>query len=172
MTDRAATTGQISFLRDLVREMRGEEAVEQAVAWAWGAGFDATSQQIDRLKAERAAKRRVSDTALLNRLSVKTWEPAEPGLYMYDEVPYQIISSPYARNPFGLTVKMLDSETGGWATTSGWMLRTLRPQHKMTLNQAVAYGRATSRCAACGRLLTDAASVEIGVGPVCRRTRF
>lgn len=33
---------------------------------------------------------------------------------------------------------------------------------------AVRYGRKTGRCACCGRELTNALSVELGIGPVCR----
>lgn len=32
---------------------------------------------------------------------------------------------------------------------------------------AVAYGRRTGKCACCGRELTDAASVAMGIGPIC-----
>ena len=166
MTERAATTGQISFLRDLVRELRGEEAVGQAVAWAWGAGFEATSQQIDRLKAERAARRRVSDTALLNRLSVKTWEPVGEGFYSFDGQIVKVVASPYARNRFGLTVKTLDPDLGVWELAAP-LLRLLKPEHKLTLAQAQEFGRLTGRCCRCAATLTDNESIARGLGPVC-----
>lgn len=169
-TERAATTGQIAFLRDLVRELRGENDVERAVSWAWGAGFDATSQQIDRLKAERAKKRRASDTALLNSLSVKRWEPVGEGFYMLDGRVVKVVASPYARNPYGMTVKVLIPDLGVWDLA--WPLfRLLRPEHKLTLEQAAEFGKATGRCARCAAVLTDEESISRGVGPVCA-TKF
>lgn len=33
---------------------------------------------------------------------------------------------------------------------------------------AIAYGRATGSCACCGRELTDPASIELGIGPICQ----
>ena len=35
------------------------------------------------------------------------------------------------------------------------------------LDQVVAYGRRTGQCAICSRLLTDANSVDRGIGPIC-----
>lgn len=36
------------------------------------------------------------------------------------------------------------------------------------LGSAVQYGRDTGVCACCGRMLTDPASVKLGIGPVCK----
>jgi hypothetical protein len=170
MTERAATTGQISFLRDLVREMRGEEAVEQAVAWAWGAGFDATSQQIDRLKAERAARRRKQDGATFERASVKPWQPVGEGFYSYEGQIVKVVASPYARNRFGLTVKTLNPDLGVWELAAP-LLRLLKPEHKLTLEQAQEFGRLTGRCCRCAAMLTDDESIARGLGPICM-TKF
>jgi hypothetical protein len=35
------------------------------------------------------------------------------------------------------------------------------------LKEAIAYGRRTGSCACCGRELTDSASIEQGIGPIC-----
>ncbi len=35
------------------------------------------------------------------------------------------------------------------------------------LASAVAYGRVTGNCSCCGRELSDPASIEAGIGPVC-----
>lgn len=164
MTERAATTGQISFLRDLVREMRGEEAVEQAVAWAWGAGFEATSQQIDRLKEERAAKRRVSDTALLSRLSVKTWEPPAAGFYAYGNWIVKITLSQDGR-PYG---EVLNSETRKFEYVPG-LARRIHAEHRITAEEAAKFGAEHSYCCFCSRDLSNPVSVEKGYGPICEK---
>lgn len=46
-------------------------------------------------------------------------------------------------------------------------LRGLLPEHRMTLEQAKAYGVQYGICCVCGRLLTNEVSVTEGIGPVC-----
>lgn len=40
------------------------------------------------------------------------------------------------------------------------------------LESAVAYGKKTGKCACCGRKLTNAESIEFGIGPICRDKFF
>lgn len=40
------------------------------------------------------------------------------------------------------------------------------------LKSAVAYGQQTGRCACCGLELTNAESIELGIGPICRTRYF
>jgi len=47
------------------------------------------------------------------------------------------------------------------------ILDQLRQAEADPLAAAVAYGRASGRCAVCGRDLTDPTSIEAGIGPVC-----
>jgi len=43
----------------------------------------------------------------------------------------------------------------------------ITPAHRMTKEQAQAYGRATGQCCVCNRTLTNPESIEEGIGPVC-----
>ena len=43
----------------------------------------------------------------------------------------------------------------------------LRPEHRMTLDDAAAFGRLYGQCCVCGRTLTDEVSIANGIGPVC-----
>lgn len=43
----------------------------------------------------------------------------------------------------------------------------LRPEHKMSLEEAKQFGKLYGRCCVCGRILTDEESIEAGIGPVC-----
>lgn len=43
---------------------------------------------------------------------------------------------------------------------------------KDPLEAAVAYGRKTGTCACCGRELTNAESIALGIGPICRERWF
>lgn len=48
-----------------------------------------------------------------------------------------------------------------------WLMSKLTPEHKITPEQAKAYGDVMNHCCCCGKLLTVDLSVERGVGPVC-----
>jgi hypothetical protein len=43
----------------------------------------------------------------------------------------------------------------------------LKPEHKMTLEQAKEYGSLYGTCCNCGRTLTDEQSIAAGIGPIC-----
>ena len=45
----------------------------------------------------------------------------------------------------------------------------LRPEHKMSLEQASKFGLAFGVCCVCGALLTDPKSVADGIGPICAK---
>ncbi len=45
----------------------------------------------------------------------------------------------------------------------------LQPEMQMTLAEAKAFGIQYGICCVCGAFLKDAASVERGIGPVCRK---
>jgi hypothetical protein len=47
--------------------------------------------------------------------------------------------------------------------------RALRPEQRMTVDEAKHFGLVFGQCAKCGRHLSDANSVEAGIGPVCAR---
>lgn len=58
--------------------------------------------------------------------------------------------------------------TGGWEYEQGAISR-LKPEQKLTLEEAKAFGSATGLCCVCGAFLTDPKSAEQGIGPVCAK---
>lgn len=48
------------------------------------------------------------------------------------------------------------------------VVRQLRPEHKMSLEDAKRFGALYGTCCVCGRTLTNEASIEEGIGPICR----
>lgn len=46
-------------------------------------------------------------------------------------------------------------------------LSFITTEHRMTLDEAKAYGQVTGTCCVCGRKLTNEASIADGIGPVC-----
>lgn len=78
---------------------------------------------------------------------------------------------PYAKE---LQTLPVDDGNGpvGYATTFVYeqgLIRTLRPEWKMTLAEAMAYGTLYGNCCVCGATLTDETSIANGIGPVCAR---
>lgn len=61
------------------------------------------------------------------------------------------------------------SEFGGNASFeyAPGALRALKPEDKMTLDQAREFGALYGTCCQCGRTLTDERSIEAGIGPIC-----
>jgi len=46
-------------------------------------------------------------------------------------------------------------------------VRRLRPEHRMSLEEAKEFGALYGTCCVCGRTLTNEDSIEAGIGPVC-----
>lgn len=76
----------------------------------------------------------------------------------------------------GLVYKVQKSQTGnlytkvfsehGYTYAPGG-IRLIATATRLTLEQAAELGVKTGRCVICGKTLTDPASVEAGIGPVC-----
>lgn len=58
-----------------------------------------------------------------------------------------------------------------WIFEEGAMGK-IRPEHKMTEDQATAYGRLYGRCYECGRRLRNELSIYLGIGPICGEREF
>jgi hypothetical protein len=48
-------------------------------------------------------------------------------------------------------------------------IRHIRPEHKMTLEEAKQFGQVYGVCCNCAAVLTDEASIAAGIGPVCAK---
>jgi uncharacterized protein DUF6011 len=46
-------------------------------------------------------------------------------------------------------------------------INKLRPEHRMTIEEAKAFGALYGTCCVCGRTLTDETSIANGIGPIC-----
>jgi hypothetical protein len=51
----------------------------------------------------------------------------------------------------------------------GMASRFVKPEHRMTIEQAKQYGKVTGTCCVCSRRLTDEESIAEGIGPVCAK---
>ena len=96
-------------------------------------------------------------------------QPVEPGMYQTPDgsifkVQLAVHGSgrPYARR----LVVDEDSKTGEFVYETGAIHR-LRPEHRMSLEAAKAFGALYGMCCVCGATLTDSRSIAAGIGPVC-----
>ncbi len=96
---------------------------------------------------------------------------AKPGYYVRDGIVYVVVLNREGTATYAKRM-VIDHETrrGSWryAPNIGRSLARegLAP---LTALEAATLGRLHGCCVACGRTLTDPASVERGIGPVCRK---
>ena len=126
------------------------------------------SLAIDRFLATNAKlKAEARDYQAVHAPAADTRQPLEDGLYQLADG--TVVKLQYNRaggDGRRLYGKVLDAETGSFDYAPG-IMRKVTVDDKMSLDQAAAFGRLYGRCVACGRELTDEASIAAGIGPVC-----
>lgn len=164
-----ATERQLALIRKLADERD------------WGAGtfMPADDHVMDVVDGLQVSKREASAAidALL-RAPVKVARQAvvagvaapaaaiEPGIYYADGAVIKVQKAVHGSgHPYA---KRLSKETGRFEYAPG-LIRQLRPEQRMTLEQAKEYGELYGVCCNCGRTLTNEVSIEAGIGPVCRK---
>jgi len=104
-------------------------------------------------------------------------EDLTPGLYESDGSIYKVQVSktsgkPYAKRLIliGGTRLMSDGEKAHleYEYAPG-AIKSLTPEMRMDLEAATRFGIEYGFCVRCGAFLKDATSVEVGIGPVCRK---
>ncbi len=128
-------------------------------------------------RAERAAER-AADSMQVDLTPIRTmFETARSNGHkrpVYRAEGLVINRAPdHGRNPGALYVKNTDGEYLGKVVETTYTGRdTARAALALIaqnpLEAAVRYGRKTGTCACCGRELTNALSIELGIGPICR----
>lgn len=157
---RMITEGQIRYIQSLLSSRQGDAEISTMIEKAGG---------VERLTFAQAGK-------AIDTLKLQPWKPrpvqsepaatVEDGFYVMDDEVYKVqiavhgSGRPYAK-------KLVD---GDFVMARG-MVRKLRPEHRMTREQAFevakVHGDLYGRCFVCGRMLTDEESIDRGMGPVC-----
>lgn len=102
-------------------------------------------------------------------------EPAEfvtEGMYQADGRIYKVLPSRSGNGRHYAKELVGESETGYTFVYAKGAMYRIRPEHRMTAEQAAEWGRLTGTCVCCGALLTDPKSVRDGIGPVCAKKHF
>lgn len=130
------------------------------------------SQDIDALKvsvpARRAANRRARAAAAVAVEAAGGDIAALPALvadrlYLVDGVAYRTVMGKVSGEMYA---KVLNTDTRKWDYAPGAINR-IRPEHRMTVEQAEALSDTWSWCIRCGVELKAAESVARSIGPVC-----
>jgi len=87
----------------------------------------------------------------------------EPGVYKIGEDVIKVVRARESGRPYA---KRLEEATGTFEYKPG-LISIVRPEHRMTLEDAKAYGALYGVCCVCGRTLTNDESIEAGIGPIC-----
>lgn len=100
-------------------------------------------------------------------------EPVDEGFYRKDGTVYKVQwnqgeTAKYAKQ----LVILHDQDDGGrrkgeWDYAPGAM-KLLSVEDQLTLDEAKEFGKLYGVCCICGRRLTNEASIEAGIGPICR----
>lgn len=196
MNARPATTRQIDFLRTLDTqycEMNTELHVindDQTAAAAVEGMMEiieesyekltvkTASARIDRmktisipnLKARLAEAKKTRSVATDAKPAAAKAEVTE-GMYKMGEQIYKVQRAVHGSG--NLYAKVLTRPEDAFDSTD-WKfeyapgaVRRLRPEHKLTLEEAKAFGALYGTCCCCGRTLTNEDSIAEGIGPIC-----
>lgn len=92
----------------------------------------------------------------------------EAGIYLFQDQIFKVQRAIYGSNHMyaKLLVKGENGAKSGFQRAPG-AIRNLRPEHKMTLDQAKQFGKIYGCCVRCGRILTKESSIDQFMGDWC-----
>lgn len=167
-TRRLASDKQVAFLRSLLNDKQHDFSQED-VGPLEALSANVASMMIDRLlRCPRLAP-----------VAQEAAQPAKqpivvvPGFYAVGDEIFKV--QPSRSNPERAYAKVLVVEVEEttrsvrWEYAAGAMGRIARDGRALTIDEAKAFGKTHGFCMVCARLLTDEASVEAGIGPVCAK---
>ncbi len=162
-----ATDKQIGFLRSLLNSKEHKYTPETLDLDILSKGQ--ASQIIDLLVKAPRAKREP------RKATVKADAPVmpEPGFYKVGDDIFKVQPARHGDRCYAkrlaVTVENGTFANVSWEYDRGAMYRIARNGRELSLEEAKGFGRTHGFCCACARLLTDSASVEAGIGPVCAK---
>jgi hypothetical protein len=91
----------------------------------------------------------------------------EDGMYRFDGRIFKVQHAVHGSGrQYAKELVQFDDDSWGFEIARG-MVYKLRPEHKMTLEEAKEFGALYGTCCVCGRTLTNEESIEAGIGPIC-----
>lgn len=156
-----ATAKQLAFIDTLIDERIAEADREVFKASARKMSPAKASEAIDTLKA-------MPKLAPVTKMDASA-EAVTDGVYVKDGVVYKVKVAIHGSG--NLYAQQFDPETKTYSVARG-MVRKLRPEHRMTEEQAQEFGKLYGVCCRCHTPLTDEESIARGMGPDCYSKQF
>lgn len=156
MTIALASNAQISYLRSLLlTRVEDETESQRFVEW-----LDRKGHTLDKVTASAKIRKYAPMPEVR---SIFAAAPAiDEGMYRVGDDIFKVYRT---RETNRLVTKILTED--GFEYTGMKPLKSIKPEHRMTLDEAKAYGKVTGTCCNCGRKLTNEESIEAGIGPIC-----
>ncbi len=129
-----------------------------------GQGFSPRQLEVvERIMNEDSAKAATTTAA-----SPVPTAPAAEGTYRTpDGDIYRVVLAVHGSGrPYARKLVVVEHGHAEWEMAKGMVFR-LRPEWKLTLEQAAEFGRLYGVCAHCAAPLTDPTSIARGIGPIC-----
>lgn len=173
------SAAQAELMAKLITELEGLDAsaADEAHAYMermqdrWTPGKKGTlSTWIDRLISKVKAARLAAREA--QRAARAAAPELEDGMYVLDGVIFKVVhavhgsGNQYAKR---FVAPAAPGERATFEFASG-VVRKLRAEHKMALEEAVKFGQLYGVCVRCGAVLTDETSIEAAMGRKCRES--
>lgn len=97
----------------------------------------------------------------------------EDGIYLVDGTVYKVYHTKHGANQQVAKELVIDGpanlDRASFEYRGKRPLRKIKPEHRMTLEQAKEFGAVYGVCCECSTTLTREESIEAGIGPVCAR---
>lgn len=87
-------------------------------------------------------------------------EPAPEGVYRYIDSIYRVVARPNGK-------RHAEELVNGRYVYARGVVYKLRPEYRLSLDDARTYGKRTGTCIRCGIELHKPESIEAGIGPIC-----
>lgn len=162
-----ATDRQVDYIKFLLDTRAGDEARTARISERIADGTmdrQFASEAITYLKA--CAKKPVAPREFIVRPEPQAI--LSEGMYRMDGDIYRVQRSRESGNLYAkvMILPAFPGDKPGFEYAKG-AIRRLTAEHRMSLEDAKAWGVETGICCVCGAFLTDPESVEAGIGPVC-----
>ena len=162
---RPATPAQVNFLRKLADAAFGVERPAHIADLAARGVLDdlgATSREIDALKVKADAARATARAKVAEDLAVGMYRDPESGII------FRVVKSRETGRLYAKRLTVLNANSARFSYDGGAVYR-IKPEWRMSLDEAKAWGLQYGICCVCAADLTDPKSVAAGIGPVCAK---
>ena len=148
-----ATVNQINYVRSLLAQR------------VCGADMIARAEQIENLST-RETSSLIGDLRRAPKRAAAAAAEVPEGMHKVEDRIYKVQRAVHGSG--NLYAKRLVQRGENWSFEyAPGAVRNLSNETRMTLDEARAFGALYGTCCACGRTLTDEASIAAGIGPVC-----